>query len=114
MTETTVKNNTAFTVIIPTYIALQQHDARKLLAWHGIGQGGYMLLGLMMFDELGTAGGIMHIFNHATYQAVLFLTVVSVIYRTGTSNLNKLGGLVTQMPWTFLVMLIGIIGHVFN
>ncbi|MBF0266256.1 MAG: hypothetical protein HQL46_13410 [Gammaproteobacteria bacterium] len=45
-----------------------------------------------------------------TVKAVLFLTVVSVIYRTGTSDLNRLGGLVTQMPWTFLVMLIGIIG----
>ena len=100
----------AFTIIIPTYIALQQHDAKRLLAWHGIGQGGYMLLGIMMFDSIGSAGGLMHVFNYATYQAALFLTVVAVVYRTGTSDLNKLGGLVTQMPLTFLVMLIGIIG----
>ncbi|MFK5985592.1 MAG: proton-conducting transporter membrane subunit [Pseudomonadota bacterium] len=100
----------ALTVIIPTYIALQQHDAKRLLAWHGIGQGGYMLLGLMMFDSIGTAGGLMHVFNYASYQAALFLTIVAVVYRTGTSDFNKLGGLVTQMPLTFLVMLIGIIG----
>ena len=100
----------ALTTIIPTYIALQQHDAKRLLAWHGVGQGGYMLLGLIMFDSIGTAGGFMHVLNHASYQAALFLTVVAVMYRTGTSDLNKLGGLVTQMPLTFLVMLIGIIG----
>jgi NADH-quinone oxidoreductase subunit M len=100
----------ALTTIIPTYIALQQHDAKRLLAWHGVGQGGYMLLGLIMFDSIGSAGGLMHVLNHASYQAALFLTVVAVVYRTGTSDLNKLGGLVTQMPLSFLVMLIGIIG----
>jgi NADH-quinone oxidoreductase subunit M len=100
----------ALTTIIPTYIALQQHDAKRLLAWHGVGQGGYMLLGIIMFDSIGSAGGLMHVLNHASYQAALFMTVVAVMYRTGTSDLNKLGGLVTQMPLTFLVMLIGIIG----
>lgn len=100
----------ALTTIIPTYIALQQHDAKRLLAWHGVGQGGYMLLGLIMFDSIGSAGGLMHVLNHASYQAALFLTVVAVVYRTGTSDLNKLGGLVTQMPLSFLVMLMGIIG----
>ena len=100
----------ALTTIIPTYIALQQHDAKRLLAWHGVGQGGYMLLGIMMFDSIGSAGGLMHVLNHASYQAALFLTVVAVVYRTGTSDLNRLGGLVTQMPLSFLVMLIGIIG----
>jgi NADH-quinone oxidoreductase subunit M len=38
------------------------------------------------------------------------MTVVAGVYRTGTSDLIKLGGLVTQMPLSFLVMLIGIIG----
>jgi len=69
-----------------------------------------MLMGIMMFDSIGSAGGLMHVFNHASYQAALFMTIVAVVYRTGTSDLNKLGGLVTQMPLTFLVMLIGIIG----
>jgi NADH-quinone oxidoreductase subunit M len=100
----------ALSTIIPTYIALQQHDAKHLLAWHGVGQGGYMLLGIIMFDSIGSAGGLMHVLNHASYQAALFMAVVAVMYRTGTSDLNKLGGLVTQMPLTFLVMLIGIIG----
>lgn len=100
----------ALTTIIPTYIALQQNDARHLLAWHGVGQGGYMLLGLMAADSLGSAGGLMHVFNYASYQAVLFMVVTAVVYRTGTSDFNKLGGLVTQMPLSFMVMVIGIIG----
>ena len=99
-----------FTIIFPTFTALRQHDARRLLAWHGIGQGGYMLLGILIADDLGSAGGLMHVFNHATYQAMLFMSVVAVIHRTGTSDLNQLGGLVARMPLSFVAMLIGIIG----
>ena len=100
----------AFTMVLPTFTALRQNDARWLLAWHGIGQGGYMLLGVAMGDALASAGGMMHVFNHATYQAALFMAVTAVVYRTGTADLNRLGGLVTRMPLTFLVLLIGIIG----
>ncbi len=100
----------AITIILPTYTALRQNDARLLLAWHGIGQGGYMMLGILMLDSMGSAGGLMHIFNYAIYQAALVMSVFAIIHRTGTADLNKLGGLVTRMPLTFVVMLIGIIG----
>ncbi|MEA3276249.1 MAG: proton-conducting transporter membrane subunit [Pseudomonadota bacterium] len=99
----------AFTIILPTYTALKQNDARYLLAWHGIGQGGYMLLGLTIGDALGTAGGLLHVFNYAATQAALLMAVFAVMHRTGTADLNKLGGLVTRMPLTFLVLLAGII-----
>jgi formate hydrogenlyase subunit 3/multisubunit Na+/H+ antiporter MnhD subunit len=99
----------ALTVIIPTYIALQQHDARYLLAWHGIGQGGYMLLGLMVGNAVGSAGGLLHVFTYGITQAALLMAVFAVLYRTGTADLNKLGGLVARMPLTFLVLLFGII-----
>lgn len=100
----------AISIVLPTFTALRQNDARLLLAWHGIGQGGYMLLGLLMMDSMGSAGGLMHVFNHASYQAALFMSVFAIIHRTGISDLNKLGGLVTRMPLSFLVMLVGIIG----
>jgi len=98
------------TIILPTFTAMKQNDARHLLAWHGIGQGGYMLLGLVVADAMGGAGGLLHVLNHATYQAALFMSVTAVIHRTGTSDLNKLGGLVVRMPLSFLVLLVGIIG----
>jgi NADH-quinone oxidoreductase subunit M len=100
----------ALTIVLPTFTALKQNDARYLLAWHGIGQSGYMLLGLVIGDATGSAGGLLHVFNHATYQAALVLSVFAVIHRTGTADLNSMGGLVTRMPLTFLVMLLGIIG----
>jgi NADH-quinone oxidoreductase subunit M len=98
-----------FTVVIPSFVAIRQNDALRLLTWSGIGQGGYMLLGLASGGAVGTAGGLMHVFNYACYEALLFLVVVAVIHRTGTSDLNKLGGLVARMPISFFAMLFGII-----
>ncbi len=100
----------AITMIVPTYIALTQNDARMLLAWHGIGQGGYMLLGVLVGTPMGAAGGLMHVFNYATYQAPLFLAVTAVVHRTGTADLDRLGGLITRMPLSYIAMLLGIIG----
>lgn len=98
------------TAVIPTFVAIRQNDARLLLVWLGIGQGGYMLVGLLAGNELGTAGGLMHVFSHTTYRVVLVLAIAAVIYRTGTADLNRMGGLVVRMPLTFLALLLGIIG----
>ncbi len=98
------------TIIIPTFTALFQHDAKKLVTWHGIGQGGYMLVGIFSGSALGIAGGMFHIFNHLTYVTVILFSIAAVEYRTGTTNLNRLGGLIKKMPIAFLGMLFGIIG----
>ena len=100
----------ALTAVIPTYTALFQHDAKRLVTWHSIGQGGYMLLGLATASTLGTTGGLFHIFNHLTYVALIVFSIAAVEYRTGTTNLNKLGGLIVKQPVAFLGMLFGIIG----
>ncbi|MCP5367711.1 MAG: NADH dehydrogenase subunit [Hyphomicrobiales bacterium] len=100
----------AITMVVPTYIALMQTDARMLLTWHGIGQGGYMLLGILVATPLGVAGGLLHVFNYATYQMALILAVFAVIHRTGTADLDELGGLITRMPLTYVALLMGIIG----
>ncbi len=100
----------AITIVIPTFIAMLQNDAKKLLAWHGIGQGGYMIVGIAYGTSLGLAGGIFHTLNHAIYIVLLFLSVAAVQYRTGERNLNNLGGLIKKMPIAFVGALLGISG----
>jgi len=100
----------AITVVIPTFIALLQNDAKRLLAWHSIGQVGYIMLGIAFGTSLGVAGGIFHILNHATFKALLFLTVGAIEYRTGTRDLNSLGGFIKTMPITFIGALVGALG----
>lgn len=101
----------AITIVIPTFIALLQNDAKRLLAWHSIGQIGYIILGISIGTSIGVASGIFHMLNHATFKALLFLTVGAVEYRTnGIRDLNSLGGLIKKMPVTFIAALIGALG----
>jgi len=102
----------AFSIIFGTFIALLQDDAKKLLAWHSIGQGGYIILGLTYGTTLGVASGIFHTLNHAIYIALLFMVVGAVELRTGCRDLNALGGLRSRMPILFYGSLIGISGFI--
>ena len=100
----------AFTMVVPTFTALFQHDAKELMTWHSIGQGGYMIVGIASSTTLGVAGGLFHVFNHMTYVSLILFSIAAVEYRTGTTNLNKLGGLIKKQPVAYLGMLFGIIG----
>lgn len=100
----------AFTMVVPTFTALFQHDAKQLMAWHSVGQGGYMLIGLATASSLGVAGGLFHVFNHMAYVALILFSIAAVEYRTGTTDLNSLGGLIKKQPIAYVGLLFGIIG----
>jgi formate hydrogenlyase subunit 3/multisubunit Na+/H+ antiporter MnhD subunit len=103
----------AVSIVVATFIALLQHDSKRLLAWHGIGQGGYMVLGIAIGTSLGVAGGILHALNYAICTVLLFLVVGAVQYRTGgLTDLDHLGGLAKRMPITFIGGLLGVSGFI--
>ncbi|GAH90811.1 unnamed protein product, partial [marine sediment metagenome] len=52
-------------------------------------------------------GGIFHIINNALYKGLLFLTAGALFYRTGTRDLNRMGGLAHKMKWTTIFYIIG-------
>ena len=107
-------------MFIGVTMAIPQKDVKRLMAYHAVSQTGYMLLGvgvglavlgnadaLAKYGKTAMAGGLFHIINHAMYKGLLFLTAGAVFYRAGTRNLNKLGGLGHDMPWTMVCFMIG-------
>jgi len=98
----------AVTIIIPTFIAMLQTDAKRLLAWSTVGQAGYIILGIAFGTNLALVGGIFHFFNHALFKALLFFAVGAVEFRTQTRDLDSLGGLAKKMPVVFIGTLVGI------
>lgn len=101
----------AITIIISSLIALLQDDAKKLLAWSSIGQGGYMILGIAFGTSLGFVGGVYHTIIYSACVVLLFMAVGAVEYRTGgMRDLNELGGLIKKMPIAFFGALVGICG----
>jgi formate hydrogenlyase subunit 3/multisubunit Na+/H+ antiporter MnhD subunit len=96
----------AFTIIAAVFMALVQHDFKKLLGYHAVSQVGYMVLGIATCNPIGIAGGLFHMVNHAIYKSCLFLCGGAVEKQTGTSDLDKLGGLARFMPYTFITFVI--------
>ncbi|MBU0951646.1 MAG: hypothetical protein KKH91_02285 [Elusimicrobia bacterium] len=97
-----------FTIIAAVFMAMIQHDLKRLLSYHAVSQVGYMVLGIGTGNPIGIAGGIFHMLNHAIYKSCLFLCGGSVEQKTGTTDLDKLGGLASRgsMPITFITFVI--------
>ena len=87
-------------------MALNQHDFKRLLAFHSISQIGYVLTAIGLGTAMGVAGGLYHAMNHTLFKGLLFLCAGAVYYATGTTNLNKMGGLSKKMPQTCIIFLI--------
>ena len=91
----------SITIILAVAMALIQKDYKRLLSYHAISQVGYMILGVGTLVPAGIVGGLFHMINNALYKSCLFLTGGSVEKQTGTTDLQKLGGLWKTMPVTF-------------
>lgn len=97
-------------LFVGTLTALRQTDTKRLMAFHTIGQIGYICLGLGVgayclpaypaLASIALAGAIFHCVNHACFKSCLFLGAGSVLYRTGERDMDKLGGLAAFMPYT--------------
>ncbi len=96
----------SMTIVIGVMMALVQHDAKRLLAYHSVSQVGYIILGIGTGVAVGVAGGLFHLINHAVFKGLLFLCVGAVIYRTRTRELSEHGGLARAMPITFATCLV--------
>jgi formate hydrogenlyase subunit 3/multisubunit Na+/H+ antiporter MnhD subunit len=96
----------AITIIAAVMMALIQHNMKRLLSYHAVSQVGYMVLGIGTANPIGIAGGLFHMLNNAIYKNALFLTAGAVEKETGTTELDKLGGVAHLMPITFLCCLV--------
>lgn len=99
----------AMTIVFGTLMAIRQDDAKKLLAYSSMSNGGYILVALSIGGSVGIAGGFYHIIAHALASAAAFLAIGAVSRVTGTTKMSELGGMIHKMPVTYLVYLIAII-----
>ncbi|MCM8819965.1 MAG: hypothetical protein NC925_04125 [Candidatus Omnitrophica bacterium] len=96
----------AITIIFAVFMALVQHDLRKLLSFHAISQVGYMILGFGMANPIGIVGGIFHMINHSIYKSGLFLVGGYIGKQNKTFLLEDLGNLAKFYPISFISALI--------
>ncbi len=99
----------ALTALFMALLAVFQEDVKKILAYSSISQVGYILIGIALATSLGYSAALYHTVNHLIFKGLLFVAAAGIIYRTGTSYLPEMGGLIRRMPFTFLAFLMGII-----
>ncbi len=101
----------AASAVLGVAFALAQHDLKRLLAYHSVENVGIILVGIgfallaaehgdAAWGRLALAGGLLHVWNHGLFKALLFLGAGSVLQATGTREMSRLGGLWRTMPWT--------------
>ena len=94
----------AATALIGATIALVQTDFKRVMAYSTVSQLGLMMLGL---GALGYVAAIFHLFTHAFFKSLLFLSSGNVNHATNTFDMRLMGGLRKQMPITLVTCVIG-------
>lgn len=108
----------AASAVLGVAFALGQHDLKRLLAYHSVENIGIILLGLGFamiasaegrpaWGGLALVGGLLHVWNHGLFKALLFLGAGSVLHATGTRQMSLLGGLWRHLPWTAALFILG-------
>ncbi|QKS70827.1 Na+/H+ antiporter subunit A [Paenalkalicoccus suaedae] len=102
--------------------AVRQKDLKGILAFSTVSQLGlimsllgigsaayqYEVIGGESIATVAILAAMLHLFNHATFKGSLFMVVGIIDHETGTRDIRKLGGLMTIMPITFTISLIGV------
>lgn len=110
-----------FTLFWGSFNAVKQTDLKALLAYSTISQLG-LIMSLFGLGSAALNGGtsadsviytqatfaaLFHLMNHSTFKGALFMVVGIVDHEAGTRDIRRLGGLMSLMPVTFTIALIG-------
>ncbi len=94
------------TIVLAAWTALKQQSLGRLLGFAALAQVGFIILALGTGSALGVAGGLFHLVNYAIFKACLLLSCVAAQRRSGTDDLDKMGGLHKALPIAFLAAVI--------
>ncbi len=92
--------------------AFAQDDLNRRLAYSGIAQVGYILLGLALVTEMALVGTVYHIMAHAFMKGCMFLCAGVIYVNTGKTKISEMKGIGMQMPVTMLAFTIAAVSSV--
>jgi len=95
----------SITAFFASTVALFQFDIKKIIAFSTCSQLGYMLFacGLSSYDF-----AMFHLFNHAFFKALLFLSAGAVIHSmSDEQDIRRMGGLSKLLPLSYVAILCG-------
>jgi multicomponent Na+:H+ antiporter subunit A len=97
------------TMLIGSYFAITQTDLKAILAYTTINALGILILLIGIDTKLSIKAAVLFLFIHAFYKASLFMIAGFIEKKTGTRDINELGGLIKSFPITFGIALLALL-----
>lgn len=95
----------AVTSFFAATTGLFQNDLKRVIAYSTCSQLGYMVFAC---GVSGYSAAAFHLYNHAFFKALLFLTAGCIIHSLNDEqDMRKMGGLLKILPLSYCMMLIG-------
>ncbi len=95
------------TMLVGGVLAIRQTDLKGLLAYSTISQLGMIMAMFGFGTQYSVEAAIVHILNHASFKAALFMVVGIIDHGCGTRDLKYVGNLKKDMPHSFKIALVG-------
>lgn len=99
----------AFTFLAGSAIAISQSNAKKVLAYSTIANLGLIVTCAGLGSHVAIGAAILLIVFHAVSKGLLFLCVGTVEQGIGSREIEDMQGLMKKMPFTTVIMVIGMI-----
>jgi proton-translocating NADH-quinone oxidoreductase chain L len=94
-----------FTAFFFALVAVFQYDLKKIIAYSTCSQLGYMFVACGLSNYYLS---LFHLFNHAFFKALLFLSAGSIIHALyDEQDIRRMGGLLNFLPFSYFCFLIG-------
>ena len=98
-----------FTMIYATLVASAQKDFKRLVAYSSIFYMSLAFLGIMSLNYIGQSGAIVLMVSHGFIVGMLFVLAGLLKEKTGTRDLDKVGGLMLKMPMYAFFIVFGVL-----
>jgi len=96
------------TMFIGNLFALRQHNMKRFLAFSSIAQAGFILLGLIVGNQLGTATVVYFVVVYVFSNLAAFGVVQAISLKTGKENMSDYEGLYRTNPKLSLVLMLAL------
>lgn len=97
----------AFTFVSAAAMAISQSNGKRVLAYSTISNLGLIITCAGIGGSSATTAAILLIIYHAVSKGLLFLCVGTVELKIGSRNIEDMFGIITKMPFTAAVMILG-------
>jgi len=86
------------TLTVGNFAALWQGNARRMLAYSSVAHAGFLLIGVVAGNAAGTESLLFYLGVYVFMNLAAFLLVAVLAERAGSEQMDRFGGLGTQLP----------------